>query len=1333
MNSWEQEKLDLLAYYDRLRGRAVALEEEINAALNSLDVVSALIRVRRALEVIITELCERELRRERGTEPLARLIPRLNGVVSDAVLTAMEFLNGLGNLGAHPKPVTEMEVKQAFVSLARVLQWYVVDYKQGFGEGVEATPPGHGAAAAPQAANPYVGLDSFEEKDAPRFFGREKFLEEVLWPAFDALADAPERLLALVGPSGSGKSSVARAGLLPYLKQRFPTYHLLVTTPTMHPLEALARTLAQQASPDDRLPVGKVREFLSWLEQDEQGLRRIVDLLYERDPVPLVLLLDQFEEVFTLCQDSRERERYLSHLLHTISDPAPHLYLLLTLRSDFLAESQRHPAFNQALSRHACLVPVLDDEGLRRAITEPARQAGHQLDNSVVLLLMEQSAGRDGALPLLQHALTEIWQGLQLGRPAAETLRHIGGVGGALAGRAQAVYQQMIQAEQTIARRSFLKLVQLGEGGADTRRRVALDDLVAHGETPETVRDVLQRFADRHTRFLTFGQQANGRESVEITHDALIVHWHELKDWLDANRDDLRLLNRLEAAASHWDTGGRPRGLLWRRPDLDLLRSLAARRQADFTEAQAAFHRAAIAAERRAVGIKWFLVALLVLLTVTAVLQWRQAEHEKNRAENAREGATLARGQAERLVNYMLFELRDKLHPIGRLDLLEGVARKAGEYFESLPDDDVSAGSEGDRAVALMNQGDVQKDFGNLPVALDLYQRGLDIFLRLVQQEPANARLQHGVAVIRARIGAVRQSQGDLAGALAAVETSLRIIQPLAQQDPANVEWQHNLAVIYERIGAVRQSQGDLAGALAAVETSLTIAQRLAQQDPAVAEWQRDLSISHERIGDVRQSQGDLAGALAAFEASLTIRQRLAQQDPANAQWQRDLSVSHERIGDVREAQGDLAAALAAFEASLTIRQRLAQQDPANAQWQHDLSSGHERIGTLRRFQGDLAGALAAVEASLTIVQRLAQQDPANAQWQRDLSVSHDRIGDVRQSQGDLAGALAAFEASLMIVQRLAQQDPANAEWQRDLSIRHDRIGAVRQSQGDLADALAAFEASLTIRQRLAQQDPGNAEWQRDLSVSHERIGAVRESQGDLAGALAAFEASLTIRQRLVQQDPANAQWQHDVSIGHERIGAVRESQGDLAGALAAFEASLTIRQRLAQRDPGNARWQRDLGVSYQWIGAARQSQGDLASALEAFETSLTIVQRLVQQDPVNAEWQRDLAVSHGKIGAARQSLGDPAGALAAFETSLTIVQRLAQQDPSNARWQRDLASSYLRIAKVLADAGRPAEARPLLEQAEHLLEKLAVTVPDWAGIQKDLAYVRNRLQDLEE
>jgi hypothetical protein len=658
MTSWEQEKLDLLVYYDRLRGCAVALEEEINAALNSLDIVSALVRARRALEVILEELCEQELKRKRGTEPLAGLLSRFKEAVPESVLVAMRFVNELGNLGAHPKPVTAQEVKQAFVALVAVLHWYVVEYKQGFGERGEAPPAGSGAAAAPLAANPYVGLDTFEEKDADRFFGREEFVEQTLWPDFQVLTRSPPQLLALLGPSGSGKSSVARAGFLPLLTARF-SCRSFTLTPTRQPLDALANRLARHALPDDPAPAGKAQEFRTLLDASEQGLTRIAALLWERDRVPLVLLLDQAEELFSLCPSAEEQGQFLANLLTTIADPTPHLYLLLTLRSDFLGETQRFPAFNTLLMSHARFVPVLDEAGLRRAIAEPARRAGRPLQEGMVQLLVEQSVGREGGLPLLQYALAEIWRGLEAGRSAEETLRACGGVGGALAGRAQQLYEALAPEEQVVARRCLLKLIQLGEGSPDTRRRVAVDDLLAEGESRAELLVILRRFAAHDARFLTFSRGTDDREQVEITHDALITHWGALGEWLKADRDDLRLAARLEAAAKHWRTQDEATGLLWRRPDLDLLRRYVTRHGTELTPLQSRFYHAACRQERRERLVKRGAVAVLLVLTLAALAfaglaRWQQqvAVEQRKVAESqqrAAEEAQRAAGEAQRM------------------------------------------------------------------------------------------------------------------------------------------------------------------------------------------------------------------------------------------------------------------------------------------------------------------------------------------------------------------------------------------------------------------------------------------------------------------------------------------------------------------------------------------------------------------------------------------------------------------------------------------------------------------------------------------------------------
>ncbi|WP_295442480.1 hypothetical protein [uncultured Thiodictyon sp.] len=534
-------------------------------------------------------------------------------------------------------------------------------------------------------------------------------------------------------------------------------------------------------------------------------MSRIATLLWEPDRVPLVLLLDQAEELFSLCPDAAEQGRFLDNLLAAVTDPTPHLYLLLTLRSDFLGETQRFPAFNTLLTRQARLVPVLDEPGLRLA--------GQPLDAAAVqLLLEEQSAGREGALPLLQYALTEVWRGLQAGQPAAQTLNACGGVGGALAGRAQQVYAALTPAAQAVARRCLLRLVQLGEGGPDTRRRAVLDDLLAEGETRADLLATLRRFAAADARFLTFWRGDDGREQVEITHDALIAHWGTLRDWLAADRDDLRLAARLEAAAKHWQVQGEAAGLLWRRPDLDLLRRYAGRHGTELTALQGRFYRAAGRRERRERLVKGG--ALLLTLIALGAAWW---------AYRAERVATLTRGQAEDLINYRLFDLRDQLQPIGRLQLLDGVSHKAAEYFERLPADRVFADSECKRGAAFLNGGNVRQAQGDLAGARESFEQELAIALPLFARTQA-AEAPRFLGAVYNHLMAICVAQDDPQAALPYQRDSVAQMRKTANQSALA----KSLLALY----FIEDHVGDNQAALSTTTEALAIAHDIYQRQP---------------------------------------------------------------------------------------------------------------------------------------------------------------------------------------------------------------------------------------------------------------------------------------------------------------------------------------------------------------------------------------------------------------------------------------------------------------------------------------------------------------------
>ena len=451
---------------------------------------------------------------------------------------------------------------------------------------------------AEEGPNPYQGLLAFQPSDGDRFFGRAKEIED-LWQRFRALheqADAT-RLLVVYGPSGSGKPSLVRAGLVPELARRPPggraQARIALLVPGSQPLQELAGVLARIAT-NDPTPASKTREFAEELALangagEFDGLQRIARLLPEADVWPLVVVVDQLEELYSLRPEAAERQAFLATLLRAAADRSGQVAVVVTLRSDFLGATQADPALNQLIQAQGVFVAALSEAGLRDAIRLPAEQRDRPLDAASVELLVEQSLGRDGALPLLQFALLRIWEGLLRGQPAAETLRQIGGVGGALAGEADRIQASLPAEDQRIARRLFLNLVQLGEGSRDTRRRVALWEVIGHGEEPAAVRRVIERFASPAVRLITRSGGQDGSETLELSHEALIEAWPALREWLNSSRADLRFQRRLEEAARHWQEKGKPEGSLWRPPDLDLLEQFRKEHDADLTIIQAEF------------------------------------------------------------------------------------------------------------------------------------------------------------------------------------------------------------------------------------------------------------------------------------------------------------------------------------------------------------------------------------------------------------------------------------------------------------------------------------------------------------------------------------------------------------------------------------------------------------------------------------------------------------------------------------------------------------------------------------------------------------------------
>ncbi len=403
---------------------------------------------------------------------------------------------------------------------------------------------------------PYRGLLYFREEDAPFFFGREAAIAQL------TSAVQQHSLVAVVGASGSGKSSVVRAGLVPELrKSRERVWEVVTMVPTDRPVHALAAMLMLFLEPDmtetDRLiEFNKLAEALL---SRTLKLREVVDRVLAKQPGTdrLLLIADQWEELFTLCQDEAARRCFIDNILEATATTK--VSAVLTLRGDFFgrAITDYRPLSDRVQGAQVNLSQMKREE-LRLAVEESAKKVGLTFETGLVDLMLEQARDEPGQLPLLEFVLRQLWErrrGVELHH---EAYRAMGQLKGAIAAKADSVFDRLNHQEQWRVRQIFLRLVRPGEGEADTRRRATSTEL---GEEAQSLVKIL---ADERL-VVTSRMAGSVEDTVEVSHEALVRHWSHLKSWVDADRQFLVWQQRLNMMRTEWEAGQRSADLLLRR------------------------------------------------------------------------------------------------------------------------------------------------------------------------------------------------------------------------------------------------------------------------------------------------------------------------------------------------------------------------------------------------------------------------------------------------------------------------------------------------------------------------------------------------------------------------------------------------------------------------------------------------------------------------------------------------------------------------------------------------------------------------------------------------
>jgi hypothetical protein len=481
------------------------------------------------------------------------------------------------------------------------------------------------AAPEQEPRNPYKGLRAFTAQDAGDFFGRDRLVDEVVKDIAGMLVPPPptsesRRLLTIIGPSGSGKSSVIMAGLLPKLQHgALPGseawVYLEPIVPGKHPIEALTLTLKPHF-PDSSFKT--LREDLS--DDASRGLHLLAMQLVKQPGSCVVLLVDQFEELFTQTESEDERQRFIDLLLTATTEPRGPLLVLLTLRADFYDRPMHYPQLRDHLQAHLRLVPPMEVDDLRATIEQPAALPDVQLtfEGNLVGDLLFEMQGRVGALPLLQFTLEQLVERRSGHRLTLQAYREIGGVKGALSQHAEQTFAALPSEEhRRLARALFVRLIEPGASEQDTtRRRAALSEF--------TLDDPLQTHLLRETldtfitaRLLTTNE-VGGMTTIEVSHEAVIREWKRLAEWMREAREDIPLQQALSEDVAEWERRGKPRDRLYRGSQLKEAKGWAGRNMPSRKEA--AFLQAS--AVQQSLSLVGLILAVLVLLSSLGIAGW---------------------------------------------------------------------------------------------------------------------------------------------------------------------------------------------------------------------------------------------------------------------------------------------------------------------------------------------------------------------------------------------------------------------------------------------------------------------------------------------------------------------------------------------------------------------------------------------------------------------------------------------------------------------------------------------------------------------------------------
>lgn len=1016
-----------------------------------------------------------ELKRQmepRAMDVLAALAARGSAVVSPEDLLQQCWGSTLH--GDNPVHKTIAQLRRLLDDSATAPRYIATIRKRGYQIvarllPVEAPPAAQQAAAAGAwtGSSPFRGLSAFDESHAAVFFGRADATAQLVRAVGQRLRQGLALQLVL-GPSGSGKSSLVCAGLLPALAQADGQSSPRLLSSTRLDLReagpqglmtALAGAMLDwQIGGAQPFPGASASALGQRLAAEPQVVAAELHALLaaQRAAAPdrrapcLALFVDSFEAVFSLPGLDEADRRQLLQLLEALAR-AGGLLVLLACRNDFYPRIAAYPLLmhGKQSGGHFDLAPPTRAE-LAQIIALPAAAARLSFDQDpgtqerLDQVLAASAADNPDALPLLQYTLQELYHLRRSdGVLGFDAFRQLGGIEGAIGHRAEQVIQALAEPQRAGLARVLSLVVTLSAAGEQTSsRRATWADLRDDSE-----RALVQALVEARLFVSALLDQQPG---FGVAHEAVLRRWPRVQAWIAEHRHALGVRGAVHQQAARWHGEGRPADLLLPPGrQLDEARRLLHRGTLSLSDTEAALIDSSGQRERRRRRLRAAALTLMLALATLATVAGLLASHANGLAQQRR-------AEAEGLLRFMLGDFADKLRPLARLDLLDAVSAKAMQYLSDSRADDASAASLTQRAQALQVIAEVRIARGDTPAAQAALLAAQDILRRQLERNPGEHQLW-------TRLG-------------------------------ANAFWQ----------GKIKLEQSDWAGAEQLFQQYRTYSEQFYAAEPDNADGWIELSYSLNNLGTLALKRGDAAAAAQAFERSVELKTRALARKPGDKSLAAELADSLSWVASAQERQGRLPAAQQLYERERQMVQGLRDAAPGEALWQNRLAIALQHLGGLKLVRGDDRGALRDLQQAEALLAEVLRGDAGNRDWQRNrayIELEQQRILLHQEAPERVLARLRRIDSE---VEALVRLDPKKVDWSRLQAISRQRMGdaLLRLRRPDEARAaLAASEQQL--RQLLARN--GADQRSRDALVQTMLLWAdLQRGAGDANAALAA-------------------------------------------------------------------------------------------------------------------------------------------------------------------------------------------------------------------------------------